>query len=73
MELKANKKKQKGNNVCLLDHIANVKQQLTKINSNLEVGLNTLTKEVAKDTKASETINKLHDNISDLKAKDDKI
>ena len=37
------------------------------------MGLNELTKEVAKNTKACEIINKLQDNIVDLKAENDKL
>ena len=37
--------------------------QTIKIKSDLEVGLNELTKEVTKNTKACEIINKLQDNI----------
>ena len=57
---------------CILNQIADVKQKLTKIKSELEVGLNELT-EVTRNTKACETINKLHVNIVDLKAENDKL
>ena len=72
-ELKTNRKEQKENNVCLMNQIADVKQQLTIFKSDLEEGLNELTKEVTKNTKACETINKLHDNIVELKAENDKL
>ena len=41
--------------------------------SDLEVGLNEFTKEVAKNTKACHIIKKLQDNIVDLKAENDKL
>ena len=72
-ELKTNRKEQKENNVYLLDQIADEKQQLTKIKSDLEVGLNELTKEVAKNIRACEIINKLQNNIVDLKAENVKL
>ena len=72
-ELKTIRKGQKENNVYLLDQIADVKQELTNINSDLEVGLKELTKEVARNTKACEIINTLQDNIVDLKAENDKL
>ena len=56
-ELKKNRKEQKENNGCLMDQIGNVKQQLTMFKSDLEEGLNELTKEVTKNNKACETIN----------------